>query len=164
VEDRLELPEKLFFKIGEVSQLVGAEPHVLRYWEKEFAAVRPRKSRGGQRLYRRTDVETLFRIKTLLRDEGYTVAGARKKLADERARARRGEEEPSGPDEEAVVEQSQQLLLEVEQLKAECQGLREARAVTQRRLAACEETLRQVKREMLDLLTEVNGRDGFRPG
>ena len=72
--------EKFYFRIGEVSELVGVEPHVLRYWETEFRAVRPRKSGKGQRVYSRRDVELLVRIRQLLYVEGYTIEGARRRL------------------------------------------------------------------------------------
>lgn len=75
------LPSKLFFRIGEVAGLVGVEPHVLRYWEREFRAIRPTKSSKGQRVYSRKDVENLLRVRTLLYEEGFTIAGAKKKLA-----------------------------------------------------------------------------------
>jgi DNA-binding transcriptional MerR regulator len=77
------IPEKLFFKIGEVCDLVGVEPHVLRYWESEFPMLAPQKNRAGQRIYRRRDVEIAMRIKELTREEGFTIAGAKKKLATE---------------------------------------------------------------------------------
>lgn len=75
-----ELPSKLFFRIGEVAGLVGVEPHVLRYWEREFRAIRPTKSAKGQRVYSRKDVENLLRVKDLLYRDGFTIAGAKKKL------------------------------------------------------------------------------------
>ncbi len=75
-------PEKLFFKIGEVAQLIGVEPHVLRYWETEFHLLRPMKTRGAHRVYRRRDVEIAKIIRRLLRDERYTVPGAKKKLRE----------------------------------------------------------------------------------
>jgi DNA-binding transcriptional MerR regulator len=71
---------KLFYKIGEVSAITGLESYVLRYWETEFPILHPRKSRGGQRVYLKKDVETILRIKEMLYDEGYTIAGARKVL------------------------------------------------------------------------------------
>ncbi len=74
------LPPKLYFRIGEVASLVGVEPHVLRYWEREFRTIRPTKSARGQRVYSRRDVETLMRVRDLLYSEGFTIAGARKKL------------------------------------------------------------------------------------
>src|SRR5271156_1724524 len=74
------LPPKLYFRIGEVSELVGVEPHVLRYWEREFRAIRPTKSAKGQRVYSRRDVENLMRVRELLYAEGFTIAGAKKKL------------------------------------------------------------------------------------
>ena len=74
------IPEKLFFKIGEVADIVGVEQHVLRYWEEEFDALQPEKNRSGQRLYQKKDVEKVLFIKKLLYDEKYTIAGAQKKM------------------------------------------------------------------------------------
>jgi DNA-binding transcriptional MerR regulator len=77
------IPEKLFFKIGEVCDIAGVQAHVLRYWETEFPMLQPQKNRAGQRTYRRRDVEMALRIKQLLYDEQYTIAGAIKKLSGE---------------------------------------------------------------------------------
>jgi DNA-binding transcriptional MerR regulator len=74
------IPDKLFFRIGEVSQLVGVEPYVLRYWESEFPGLSPKKSNTGQRMFRRKDVEMLLNIKQLLYDRKFTIEGARKAL------------------------------------------------------------------------------------
>ena len=76
------IPNKLFFRIGEVSQLVGVEAYVLRYWESEFKALAPKKSSTGQRMFRRKDVELLLRIKELLYDRKFTIEGARKALQE----------------------------------------------------------------------------------
>lgn len=76
------IPEKLYFKIGEVAKIVGVKPYVLRYWETEFKEIGPIKSRSNQRLYRRKDVQALVAIKRLLYQEGYTISGARKKIRD----------------------------------------------------------------------------------
>lgn len=75
-----EIPDRLFFKIGDVSDLTGVEAHVLRFWETEFPALSPRKTPSGQRQYRRKDVALVLEIKRLLYDEKYTIAGARKAL------------------------------------------------------------------------------------
>ena len=75
-------PDKLYYRIGEVASIVGVEPHVLRYWETEFRSIRPQKSRKGQRIYSRRDVEKLLRVKDLLYVQGFTIAGARKRLRD----------------------------------------------------------------------------------
>lgn len=83
------IPEKLYFKIGEVCDIVGVQAHVLRYWETEFPMLSPQKNRSGQRSYRRKDVETALRIKQLLYDEMFTIAGARKKLQTENREAPR---------------------------------------------------------------------------
>jgi DNA-binding transcriptional MerR regulator len=77
------IPEKLFFKIGEVCELIKVQPHVLRYWETEFPMLAPQKNRAGQRVYRRKDVEMVLRIRDLLYEEKFTIAGAKKKLMDE---------------------------------------------------------------------------------
>ncbi len=75
-----EIPDKLYFKIGEVSELLGVEPYVLRYWETEFTVLSPKKSGTGHRLYRRKDVELLLRIKHLLYEKRFTIEGARQSL------------------------------------------------------------------------------------
>ena len=81
-----EIPDKLYFKIGEVSELLGVEPYVLRYWETEFTVLSPKKSGTGHRLYRRKDVELLLRIKHLLYEKKFTIEGARQTLhAESRA-------------------------------------------------------------------------------
>src|SRR5271165_6283619 len=79
----VEIPDKLFFRIGEVSQIVGVEAYVLRYWESEFKGLSPRKSSSGQRMFRRKDVELLLQIKHLLYDKKFTIEGARKELTRE---------------------------------------------------------------------------------
>ncbi|HYQ00202.1 MAG TPA: MerR family transcriptional regulator [Polyangiaceae bacterium] len=76
------LPVKLYYRIGEVSEIVGVEPHVLRYWETEFRSIRPQKSRKGQRIYSRRDVDKLLKVKELLYSHGFTIAGARKRLRE----------------------------------------------------------------------------------
>jgi DNA-binding transcriptional MerR regulator len=76
------LPPKLYFRIGEVAGLVGVEPHVLRYWEREFRSIRPSKSAKGQRVYSRRDVENLMRVRELLYGRGFTIAGAKKQLRE----------------------------------------------------------------------------------
>src|ERR1044072_1560291 len=78
-----EIPDKLYFKIGEVSELLKVEAYVLRYWESEFPVLSPKKSGTGHRLYRRKDVELLLRIKHLLYDKKFTIEGARQNLQTE---------------------------------------------------------------------------------
>jgi DNA-binding transcriptional MerR regulator len=75
-----ELPDRLYFKIGEVAKIVGVKPYVLRYWETEFSMIRPGKTRSKHRLYRRRDVETLLEIKRLLHTERFTIEGAKRRL------------------------------------------------------------------------------------
>lgn len=77
------IPDKLYFRIGEVAKLCGVEAYVLRFWESEFSQLKPNKSGTGQRLYRKRDVELALRIKRLLYSEGYTIAGARQVFAAE---------------------------------------------------------------------------------
>jgi len=96
MESASRIPEKLFFRIGEVCDLIKVQPHVLRYWETEFPMLAPQKNRAGQRVYRRKDVEMVLRIRDLLYEEKFTIAGAKKKLLEDMrggsARARLAEE------------------------------------------------------------------------
>jgi DNA-binding transcriptional MerR regulator len=81
------IPEKLFFRIGEVCDLIKVQPHVLRYWETEFPMLTPQKNRAGQRVYRKKDVEMVMKIRTLLYEEKFTIAGAKKRLQEEMHKA-----------------------------------------------------------------------------
>ncbi len=76
-----EIPDKRYFKIGEVCAITGVKQHVLRYWESEFRILHPQRAQSKQRLYRRADVETVLAIKRLLKDDGFTISGAQKALA-----------------------------------------------------------------------------------
>ena len=78
-----QIPDKLFFKIGEVAQLTGTKPHVLRYWEQEFPQLKPVKRRGNRRYYQRQDVLMIRQIRSLLYDQGFTIGGARQRLSGE---------------------------------------------------------------------------------
>lgn len=89
MQPEAEIPEKLYFRIGEVSRLVGVAPYVLRYWETEFPALTPKKSGAGHRFYRRKDVELLLQIKQLLYEKRFTIEGARKHLDVQAKPARR---------------------------------------------------------------------------
>ncbi|MCF8048775.1 MAG: MerR family transcriptional regulator [Desulfarculaceae bacterium] len=76
------IPDKPYLRIGEVARLLGTQTHVLRYWEDSFPQLKPVRAASGQRLFRKPDMETLLIIKRLLHDEGYTIAGARKRLTE----------------------------------------------------------------------------------
>ena len=76
------IPDKPYFKIGEVAELAGVEPYVLRYWESEFKTIRPEKTKTNQRIYRRRDVEAVLAIKALLYDQGYRIDGAKRRLRE----------------------------------------------------------------------------------
>lgn len=91
----VDIPHKLYFRIGEVARIVGVKPYVLRYWESEFAVLRPEKTASGHRLYRRRDVEILLDIKRLLYDEKFTISGAKKRL---RESSKEGEAPPPSTD------------------------------------------------------------------
>jgi len=80
---RRAIPDKLFYKIGEVSSIAQVEPYVLRYWESEFPFLKPRKNKAGQRVYTRKNLELILQIKSLLYQEKYTIAGVKKKFSDE---------------------------------------------------------------------------------
>ena len=119
------IPNKLFFKIGEVCEITDTQPYVLRYWESEFPALAPAKNSSGQRIYRRRDIETVLRIKQLLYDEGFTIAGAKKRLEQELLE-KNGTDRRGVPDDELAVppvpaavaahdERTRLVLLEVRQ-------------------------------------------------
>ena len=91
---RAEIPDKLYFKIGEVSKLACVEPHVLRYWETEFAEIQPKRANSNQRLYRRVDVKTILQIKTLLHEQQFTISGAKKFLKEGGKRSVNAESAP----------------------------------------------------------------------
>jgi DNA-binding transcriptional MerR regulator len=112
---RTEIPAKLYFRIGEAASVVGVEPHVLRYWETEFRSIRPKKSARGQRVYSRREVETLVRIKELLYDQGFTIAGARRRMRE------RGIEPPEPGD--PSVEESRRMREALLELRGEMTAL-----------------------------------------
>jgi DNA-binding transcriptional MerR regulator len=96
------IPDKLFFRIGEVASLTGVPPYVLRYWESEFKLLRPRKNHAGQRVYRKHDVQLVLRIKTLLYEDRLTLEGAKKRLQQE-GRHRNQQMELPGPDPQTLA-------------------------------------------------------------
>ncbi|MBA3015702.1 MAG: MerR family transcriptional regulator [Proteobacteria bacterium] len=79
--ETIEIPDKVYFKIGEVCRLTGVKPHTLRYWESEFTTIKPQRVGSKQRMYRRVDVENILLLKKMLHEDGMTLAGARKSLA-----------------------------------------------------------------------------------
>lgn len=97
-----QLPDKLFFKIGEVARIVGVKTHVLRYWETEFPQLRPMKTRGAHRVYKRRDVELAMQIKRLLHDQGFTIPGARRKLKELGLTSVKSEADPAAAREAAL--------------------------------------------------------------
>ena len=101
-----DLPDKLYFKIGEVARLIGVKPYVLRYWESEFSVLRPGKTRSRHRLYRRKDVETLLEIRRLLYAERYTIDGAKRRL---RERLHRPSPDATAPEDTTLNEVRREL-------------------------------------------------------
>ena len=116
------IPDKLYFKIGEVARLTGVEPYVLRYWESEFSTIQPVKLRN-QRRYRKRDIEAILEIRRLLYEERFTIAGARKRLKEEKKeeRGRRLDAPASG---EVAIEDPEARKL-VDHLKKELESIRE---------------------------------------
>lgn len=110
------LPDKLYFRIGEIAQIVGVDAHVLRYWESEFK-MKPHRSSSGQRLYRKQDLSRFLRIKNLLHDEGYTIAGARKIMSGQ------AQPLPSAPPADAA--RLRELLTRLEGLRRQIRALRD---------------------------------------
>ena len=145
MESASRIPEKLFFRIGEVCELIKVQPHVLRYWETEFPMLAPQKNRAGQRVYRRKDVEMVLRIRDLLYEEKFTIAGAKKKLLDEMrggsSRARINEALATDPNDSG----ESQLVLPT----ASPQEQKPVSPQTRR-------MLRMLKSDLEDLLTRLN--------
>lgn len=108
---KLKLPDKLFFKIGEVAEIAGVEQHVLRYWEDEFEELNPEKNRSGQRLYQKKDIERVLEIKQLLYHDKFTIAGAKQQL---RQRRRGRTQLDFGFDREALIEMKNKIQGELE--------------------------------------------------
>ncbi len=92
-----QIPDKLYFKIGEVCKITGVEPYILRYWESEFKLIKPYRTKSNQRLYRKKDVESVLKIRTMLYEQKFTIAGAKKKLKE------------AGPQQEAKLQKQLSL-------------------------------------------------------
>ncbi len=153
-----EIPNKLFYKIGEVCQITDTQPYVLRFWESEFPQLAPKKNRSGQRVYQRRDIDTVLRIKSLLYEEEYTIAGARRKL-DEDAPGGRGAPEPadSAPPQAGVTPVLRRPRpVSVDHPVDDLPG-RSARpqAATPEREARLERALAEVKASLRDLLESL---------
>ncbi len=140
------IPDKLFYKIGEVCEHVGVQPHVLRYWESEFPMLAPQKNRAGQRVYRRKDLEIVLRIRELLYDEKFTIAGARRKLAEE---LRGG----SGPRLKVVTPDMEPMEALAPPLGERAAGLS----------PQAKRSIKRIRRELEALLTMLSA-DGIKPG
>jgi DNA-binding transcriptional MerR regulator len=108
------IPEKQYFRIGEVAEIAAVEPYVLRFWEKEFRTLRPSKSKSNQRMYARKDVGLVLRIRDLLYEEGFTIEGARRQL---KSKTERRTEVPSRTREVLAIvrKEAQELLRLVEE-------------------------------------------------
>ncbi len=108
LRDSAQIPDKLFYKIGEVSKIAGVEPYVLRYWETEFPFLKPRKSKSGQRIYIKKDLDLIFQIKDLLYKERFTIEGVRKKFSSggssSRSTAQKVSSQPAGVSHSPVSE------------------------------------------------------------
>jgi len=115
IEMKAQLPDKLYFKIGEVSDIAGVKPYVLRYWETEFNIIKPSKTPTNQRLYRKKEVELILEIKKLLYEDKFTIAGAKKYLADKMRK--KPEQLPLGFQDSEYRETLKQLRKELVELK-----------------------------------------------
>jgi len=144
MESESRIPEKLFFRIGEVCDLIKVQPHVLRYWETEFPMLAPQKNRAGQRVYRRKDVEMVFRIRDLLYEEKFTIAGAKKRLLDE---IRGGSGRTRQPKDSAEIEK--------EEAEPEPPSAQNASAAPSNSTQV-QRVVHKLKRDLEDLLTRLN--------
>jgi len=107
------IPDKLFFKIGEVAKLTGVEQHVLRYWEDEFEKLQPKKNKSGQRFYEKKDVELIFKIQRLLYLERYTIAGAKQKMREIK---KKNSQLSLGFDRETFLDQKRDIISDLESI------------------------------------------------
>jgi DNA-binding transcriptional MerR regulator len=146
------IPEKLFFKIGEVCQLAGVQAHVLRYWESEFPMLAPQKNRAGQRVYRKRDVEMALRIKELLYEDQYTIAGAKKRLANE---LRAGGKVKLGTSESGEEHFSQTVRSMTAESRA---GLKSAATSAAGKTPEDRKALRKIASELRELLSMLEGK------
>jgi DNA-binding transcriptional MerR regulator len=159
--DTRKIPNKLFFKIGEVCELTDTQPYVLRYWESEFPSLAPAKNSSGQRIYRRRDIETVLHIKQLLYEEGFTIAGAKKKI----------EADAGKPDAAADKEPKQDSFLDDADVDADAdtdgdadrdRGARQgskAPVTTVKVNRNNERVLREVRAQLAEILTLLNSGD-----
>ncbi len=120
---KTEIPDKLYFRIGEVARLCSVAPYVLRFWETEFTQLKPNKSGTGQRLYRRRDVEMALRVKRLLYDEGYTIAGARQAIQAESRSKRGNQSELPLPQQQQTIQRTEARLHKVRKELREILGI-----------------------------------------
>lgn len=142
---QLELPDKLYFKIGEVAKIVGVKQHVLRYWESEFPSIKPQKSKSNQRLYRRRDVEAVFAVKHLLYDRKFTIEGAKRHLKSEGVEAAL-----PPPDPDAIAARARQEALD------EARGAEDRkRARQQQQYQVSLLSLRQLAKDFIKELREL---------
>jgi DNA-binding transcriptional MerR regulator len=116
------VPKKLYYKIREVCEIVGVEAHVLRFWEAEFPSLSPPKSKSGQRSYRPKDIELLLQIRKLLYEEGFTIAGARKKLSAGEAGAT-GKDSRAAPDASKSTPNLPRISGDLQKVKAELETI-----------------------------------------
>ena len=145
------IPEKLFFKIGEVCELAGVQAHVLRYWESEFPMLAPQKNRAGQRVYRKRDVEIALRIKELLYEDQYTIAGAKKRLANDLRAGGKFRVVSSGEGEDTSEESAPSALSSSEPRIVPANSSQAARTAEDR------QALRQVASELREILSLLEG-------
>lgn len=141
-------PKKLFYKIGEVCDITQVAPHVIRYWETEFSALKPSKNSSGQRIYRFKDVDLILLIKRLLYEEGYTIAGANKKLITDVTRKR--DEKPTV---EAITAREPAARDSVSKADFAARTLEELRPVLAELDDASEDVVSKLKAELQSILT-----------
>ncbi len=118
-----QIPNRLYFRIGDVSELLGVEPYVLRFWETEFPMLQPKKGKTGHREYKRKDVVLLFEIKRLLYDEGFTIAGARKALKGKNRAAKKPSGGADGESQMGLLPEPPQVKPALKEMRREIQAI-----------------------------------------
>lgn len=149
------LPDKLYFRIGEVSDIVGVKPYVLRYWETEFSDIKPTKSKSGQRLYKKRDVELLLQIKDLLYTERFTINGAKQRLKE---LAKAGSDNGGRKDQQVVLEEVTEIEPEnvkVEYVEKEVEEIDEKESLEDVNIGVGRKFLQKIKFDLEWCLSEL---------
>lgn len=155
-EQPVEIPDKVFFRIGEVARITGVKAYVLRYWETEFSGLKPQKSASGQRRYRRGDVEFVLQLRELLWDRGFTIKGARSHLKAE-AKAKRGRDADAAVDRRSDAGMGPGSAAIARPRESDHPDLQRRLATQTKDLNTARRSLTQMRSEIANFLNDLDG-------